>query len=314
MEQPKFEREISIPQAKALFTRGTYLDNDVFLLDNVIGNNLPQCKKIAKCLVIIICEEGKIRFENNGKTLFAEKNDVILLTMGQIVDHYKVLSSTYKGKAILVDPKNMPMLADLFCDTNSLTQKLNQNTKIKLSEEEIMIFQKLFYQILTFINSEDCNTKLAFAITLIKLILQTALAKVTDTYVYKNREDNIFYKFVQLVDENLLQHLTIKDYCQQLNISRTSLETIVHKHLGNYTPSQYIHLRLTYRICIMAINTNEKPLPTKAIAKRCHFPNTTALARFVRREINMSLTAFKNLEPDAQLDIIHHTIPDQISL
>lgn len=314
MEQPKFEREISIPQAKALFTRGTYLDDDVFLLDNVIGSNLPQCKKIAKCLVIIICEEGKIRFEINGKTLFAEKNDVILLTMGQIVDHYKVLSSTYKGKAILVAPKNMPMLADLFCDTKSLSLKLNKNDKIKLSEEEMKISQKHFYQILTYINSELRNTKLAFAITLIKLILHSALTKDTDFYENTNQDDFKFHEFVHLVDENLLQNLTVKNYCQLLNISRTSLEALVHKHFGNYTPSQYLRLRLTYRICIMARNTSTKTLPTRAIAQRCHFPDTSALARFVKREIDMSLTTFRNLTPDAQLGIIHHTIPGQILL
>ncbi len=314
MEQLKFENEISIPQAKALFPRGMYINDDVFLLDNVIGSNLPRYKKVAKCIVIIICEEGRIRFETKGKTVFAEKNDVILLTMGQSVNHYKVLSSSYKGKAILVAPQKLPMLAELFCDTNSLSQKLNKNDKIKLSEEEMYNSQKNFYQIQTFINSEFHNKKLAFAMTLIKLILQTVLAKTVDPYLNMDRDDRNFYNFVQLVDENLLQNLTIKEYCQQLNISRTTLETIVRKHLIDYTPTKYLHLRLTYHICIMARNTSRKVLPTSAIAKRFHFPNTTALARFVKREINMSLTTFRNLTPDAQLDIIHHTIPDQILL
>lgn len=314
MELLKFENEISIPQAKALFPNGIDLDDEVFLIDNVKGSNLPKYKKVTKCIVIIICEEGEIRFEENGKTIFAKENDVILLPVGQYVNHPKVLSSKYKGKAILVNQKDLPLLAELFCDSDSLDKKLYKNEIIKLNRTEMGSSINYFEQITTYANTKNHHIRFAFAITLVKLILQTALVKRDNTYRKQDKTEDKFHEFIQLVDENVLQNLPVEEYCQRLDISRTFLETITHKYLLSFTPSEYIHLRLIYCICIMARNTSKEALSTKDIALRCHFSSSSALTRFVKKEIHMSLTTFRNLTPDKQLGIIHHTIPDQILL
>ena len=170
-----------------------------------------------------------------------------------------------------------------------------------------------FQQIITSINSTNSKPKLAFAIMLVKLILHTALSKSNIVPSGElDKDERTFFDFVQLVDKYKLEKLPINKYCQLLNVSKTYLETIVHKHLGDCTPSKYIQLCLTYHICMMARNTSKGVLSTKEIAKRCHFSSTSVLTRFIKKEINMSLTTFKNLAPDKQLDIIHHTIPDQI--
>lgn len=306
MKNLKFEGEISIPQAKSLFQRGTSINDDIYLIDKIIGSNLPKNKKETKCIVILICEEGKIRYEKDGHTIFAEKNDIILLNCGQTTSQYKVLTSTYQGKAILVNPEKIPMLAENFCNTNSLRKQLNESNPIKLTESERKSSAFLFLQTINYIEKQYANN-FALAINQIKIILHIALGKKAFNAKNEPYPQRKFEEFTNLVDQNLLLNLPVSDYCRRLGISMTSLESIVKKYTGK-SPLKYIHAHLINRICIIAECTH---MSIKEIAKYAHFPNETALSRFVKRELSMSLSTYRKLKPEKQQSIIPHTILDR---
>ena len=313
MEDLEYEGIISIPQAKALFGRGIYIDNSIYLVDSISSNHLPQNKKECKCIVIIICEQGKFRFETNGKTIFAGANDILLLTRGQQVRNYKILSGIFKAKAILIDEKEIFHLANGFCNVPCLLQRLKETNKITLNSKEMDLSKNMFEQTTYNIIDKTRNkaNKHNFAIHFTKIILHNALAKLDiHTNNTQNKHWEIFYQFCETVRLNFTQHLSIAEYCQLLHVKESQLERIVKDFLG-ISPIEYVHKILINYICIVAECTSAQKMPIKAIATRTHFSNQASFSRFVKKSIKMSLSKYRSLTPVQQSQLIDDTILDQ---
>lgn len=303
--------EISIPQAKAKLTNGISLNNDIFIIENITTENLPTNSKEVKCLMMIFCEEGKIRYEIDNHTVTAEKNDIILCTIGQKVTNFQVLSSTFHGKAILMEADYLPLLTNHINDTLLIKKKLRDTDTIKLNPQEMQNTNVFFSQIMAFITQTGYNNRLQLAINLILILFQMALDKAVSMETKKRPKDLIIYEeFVNLVEEFVMQQKPISFYTKKLNISRSSLEGIVRKY-SNSKPQKHIHQCLIKRICIIAECTSKEKFPIKKIAEYAHFKSTSALARFVKRHINMSLSEYCRKVSAGQLHTIQNTILDR---
>lgn len=308
-----FQKEISIPQAKALFHKGTCFDDEILLIDNIAEKDLPSERKESKCIVIMICEEGKIRFETNGETIFAEEKDILIISKGQYVDNYKVLSPMFRAKAIFIDNKDMPLLASIFCSIHELNQKLQNVNKVRLTNREMDNSEQIYLFAQNHISNKIYDKMhFAFAISFITILLHIALAKATSTTEEISKNEELYRKFTKIVRENLREHLSVSKYCAILGVSNSYLGKIVHKY-ANKSPKQYIQEELINHICIIAECTSPDKMSVKDIANWMNFPTQAEFSRFVQRHIKMSLSRFRNLKSDQQPYTIHHTILDQSS-
>lgn len=314
MKTNNFYEEISIPQAKATFPNGTFRKDDFFIIENLTFRDLPKhCKKV-KCITLILCEEGKLRYEIDGHTVIAEKNDIIIYSLGQRVKNYKILSPTFCCKAILINADCLPMLTESINSKLMLEKKLLDTDTVKLEVEEIQSTCWYFTEIKRFTSHSRPNSCFQPAIKLIEVIIQMALEKVADKKGKELPNDlRLCNKFIEKVDEIVLLHKPVSFYAALLEISNSTLEKIVRKYIGT-TPLAYIHKRLINRICIMAENASKQSLTIKEIAERTHFKNVSALSRFVKNHISMTLSAYRKKSVDEQLRIIHHTNLDQIAV
>lgn len=313
MEALKYQHEISIPQAKAFLPQGTSWNDEIFLIENLTAQDLPATPKDVKCFVIILCTEGKLRYEIDGHTVFAGKNDLILLSQGQQTDNYRTLSPTFNGKAILIKPEHLfSLVQDLNCII-SLKRKLVNIDYVKLNVKEMQLSCSCYSQIASFLTDTEYTDNLKTAISWTTSILQMALSKkrqLSESTRETSPDQEIYYHFIRLVDEYVMQQLPVSGYCDKLQISVSALESIISKY-GGCTPLKYIHLRLLNRICIMAECTSKKKMSIKKIAEYTHFKNGSALSRFVKEQLNMTLTNYRNLKSEMQQNIIHRTILDQ---
>ena len=313
MKQLKYQEEISIPQAKAFVPQGASCNDEIFLIEDLTTKDLPTCRKQVKCLVIILCLEGKLRYEIDGHTVIAEKNDAILLAQGQQTNDYQVLSATFKAKAILIKSDRLFFsLAQSKGSIIYLKRELTNTDIIKLNRQEMTNSCIWFSQIANFLTTEKYTDNFALASTLTTLFLQMALSKKQQMAETKKvtPTQELYYRFINLVDKHVMQRLPLSNYCEKLKISSSTLEGIIRKYEG-CTPIKYIHMRLINRICIMAECTSPKKMPIKKIAEYTHFKNAAALSRFVRIQLNMTLTTYRKLESETQLSLIHRTILDQ---
>lgn len=311
-ESTNFRNIISVPQAKQLFGRGSCINNDLYLVDHITGKNLPQNFKEVKCIVILLCQEGGYKFDSNGKTIYASQNDVVFLTEGQDISHFQSLSDSYLGQAIFISTNALFLTENRKYNERCLLHKLRKTNKIKLSHQETRTFNNIF----TLISEEitvykDYNQLIAY-IKLIKAIIQLAFNKnFLSAHNSLDCDEQKYQQFINLVEEKMHQKIPISQYCQELNVSETHLTHLVH-HFTGMTPQKYIHKKLIHHICILAESTSSATMPISKLAERFHFRTTSQLCRFVKREINISVSTYRRLEPAEQLRIVRQTILDQI--
>ena len=315
MERAIYYNEISIPQAKSFLPKGVFSNNEIFVIDDINADNFPVNSKYVKCIVLIFCENGKLRYDIDGHTVIAEQGDMIILSMGQKVSNYKVLSSTFHAKAIFVSIDCIEHLAQNYYTPNTLRLHLLATDIIKFDNQEISKNSLFISLIKEYLTSPKYRQRLQLSIDLTKNILHKALDRNEypreDEDLPKSNERLIFEQFIKLANENINNRNPISFYCKEINISRTYLEKIVNQQTGK-TPSKLLHKSLLYQICILAERNTEKgKIPIKTIAKKTHFPSEASLSRFVKRELNMSLTQYRHLRPELQQNIIHHTIAVQ---
>lgn len=303
---------ISIPQVKNDFDGGCYYKNEICFLDNIRGCNLPQNGKESECFVIIFCKKGEIKYDTKGETMHAEQNDILFLTRGQWVSHYKVLSPDYLGQAIFLDVSTIEAFDCGNYSKNCLMHRLRNTDKITVTPHEMESFNHIFSIICEEL-AQPFNYDIIASIKLfIKGIILLALSKkISSKHNSFDTEEEIYFRFANLVEEKKAQNLGVAAYCKELFISESRLNKIVHKYAG-ITPKKYINKKLINRICIVAETTSAEAMPIYKIAERFHFRSASELSRFVKREIKISLSTYRCLEPVEQQYIIHHTTLDQI--
>lgn len=283
-----FEDEISIPQAKAHLKRGTYINNDVLVIDDFDENSFPKWKKKTRCLMIIICEEGTLKYDYHDHTVTAHKDDIVLINNSQTVSNYRVTDGEYHGKAIFVNPEHINTLATDFCSTAELYNKINDTEKSSFSHQEIENIENLLQQIQQR-RIQNSTQYLSYTLNLIKIILQLSLENTQPTEQNTSTTNNILTKFENTVAQNLQNQLSIHKYCKMLNISYTTLEKIT-KASFNLTPSQYLRRRRINKICIMLEST---VCDSTQIAKWFHFGSSSALIRAFKKEKHMTPSEYR---------------------
>lgn len=154
MTNLNIKKEISIAQAKEIKSECKFLDDEICYIEDIDVQDLPTDKMEVKCITLILCLEGTLRYDTNGHTVIAEKNSILYFANGQYVDNFRVMSSTFKGKALLIKTSNISQLAENFTNISTLTNKLNSIDKVKIGTDDIYSINCLLTQIKTFMDKK----------------------------------------------------------------------------------------------------------------------------------------------------------------
>lgn len=156
------KKEISIAQAKEIKSECKFLDDEICYIEDIDVEDLPSEKTEVKCITLILCLEGTLRYDTNGHTVIAEKNSILYFASGQHVDNFRVMSSTFKGKALLIKTSNISQLAENFTNISTLTNKLNSIDKVKIGTDDIYSINCLLTQIKTFMDKKQNRYQMTF--------------------------------------------------------------------------------------------------------------------------------------------------------
>lgn len=304
------KKEISIAQAKEIKSECKFLNDEICYIEDIDVEDLPSEKTEVKCITLILCLEGTLRYDTNGHTVIAEKNSILYFASGQHVDHFRVMSSTFKGRALLIKTSNISQLAENFTNISTLTNKLNSIDKVKIGTDDIYSINCLLTQIKTFMDKKQNRYQMTFELVHVIIELSLSQAIFYDKYDEQTKDLQLFEQFVDSVEKNIFTQRNISEYHKLLNISPGKLEKIVRSTIEQ-SPREYIQKRLVTYVCLIAEYTNKKQMPIKKIAELVHYKNQCTLSELVKKHIGISLQEYQNLEPEQQHRIIHRTKADQ---
>ena len=108
------------------------------------------------------------------------------------------------------------------------------------------------------------------------------------------RAEEIFSKFIQLLEQNFRSERRVSWYAQQLEITPKYLSETV-KMASKRTPNEWIE---SYVVLELRVLLNNSTLNIKQITEKMNFANQSFLGKYFKEHVGVSPTEFrKGLQP-----------------
>ena len=153
------------------------------------------------------------------------------------------------------------------------------------SKQDVQFLETLFSKGIAEVEKGD-----KFSVDLLRSVLDliltscTVLYKSDENLFPKGKGNIVVKKFLQLVEENYQNNLTVNEYAYKLSVTPNHLTQTVNQLTGK-TSSQIIKAKQVLEIKRLLVHTN---LSVTEIAGRLNFPDQSYFTRFFKRETGIS--------------------------
>ena len=153
------------------------------------------------------------------------------------------------------------------------------------SKQDVQFLENLFSKGIAEVEKGE-----KFSVDLLRSVLDliltscTVLYKSDENLLPKGRGNIVVKKFLQLVEENYQNNLTVNEYADKLSVTPNHLTQTVNQLTGK-TSSQIIKAKQVLEIKRLLVHTN---LSVTEIAGRLNFPDQSYFTRFFKRETGIS--------------------------
>ena len=279
--------EISVAHAKSLNPNECYIDDDIILFEDFAKIPLPAESARMNCLFVALCTEGKAGYTVDTKERTIAKNDVIIVSEGQVVGDY-MLSRDCTGIAIM-------MSYDFFRETISDIHELSQlflfsrtHPVFRLDESEVDIIKEYFSLIKRKANETGHHFRKELVCTLIKSLIydmSNVIYRIQMQGTRKQtRAESIFTSFIKLVEQNFRVERRVGWYAEQMCITPKYLSETV-KAVSKRRPNEWIDNYVMSELCVLLKNSS---MSIKDITLAMHFPNQSFLGKFFKEHMGVS--------------------------
>lgn len=172
------------------------------------------------------------------------------------------MSSTFKGKALLIKTSNINLLANNFTNISTLTNELTIIDKVKIDTCDINSINSLLTLINTFMDKKQDRYQMIIELVHVIFELSLSQANSFDKHDEPTKDLQLFEQFIDSIEKNILTQRNISEYYKLLNISSGKLEKIVRSTIEQ-SPREYIQKRLVTYVCLIAEYTDKKQMPIK---------------------------------------------------
>ncbi len=135
------------------------------------------------------------------------------------------------------------------------------------------------------------------AINLLRCIMLNIYDKIKrggegSEHIFKSRKEEIFHRFMYLINEHVREHRDVSYYAEKLCISTRYLAEVT-KEIANESPKQTIDYYIISEIKLLLTFSE---MSIQQIADYLHFPDQSYLGRFFKHHTGLSPVAFRKQE------------------
>lgn len=270
------------------------LGDEVWVFDDFAGqefNNL--CPMVLDMHIFALCLEGTATMRANFSQYTITPGCLISLTSGCILQG---IDTGRLGKAIFVGvsrkavDKMMPDIHTVL----PLLLDAKSSPIIQAGHDDALRLQQMHAMLWDLVKTE----KGAFRDRIIQSLLQAMLYKVLDVYKRANRGqvsskrsryDEIFFRFVRLVEANFIRERSVQYYADRICVTPKHLSAVV-KAVSGHTASSWINEYVTIAAKVMLRTTSKS---VSQVSEELNFPNQSFFGKYFKLRAGMSPQAFR---------------------
>lgn len=284
-------RDITVDYAIRMCS-GTYIQGDILLIDEMANLPLPKEPRRMQCLLVGMCLKGSARYYVDTVEHVVEPGDLIIINQGRVT-HDCTMTPDCRGIGIIIDYNFFKETIKSVHELSSLFLFARNHPVFRLPEVRANFIRDTFFQMKDKISEPDNHFRRQMVQSLF-LTMVYEMCNVIYTAQVKNdgcnsRSEEIFTKFLLLVEANFRTERRVGWYSEQLCISPKYLSETI-KMVSKRTPSEWIDSYVTMELRMLFRNTQKS---IKEIAQELNFSNQSFLGKYFKEHVGMSPSEYR---------------------
>lgn len=261
--------------------------DDVALVDDIKMLNLPKAAKRMDCLLFAFCVRGEAEYTVDTIKHNVKAGQIIIIGVNQVVADIQ-FSADCIGRGLFISQNYTKEILSGIRGLSSIFLFTRMHPVFTMMPESIKSIQSYY----VLVRQKMTETTHRFRRDTVRALMQAFVYDAGNIiwHVLKadgqqnNRAEEIFIKFIQLVEENFRKERRVAWYAEQLSITPKYLSETI-RNISRETPSQWIDDFVTLELRVMLRNSN---LSIKEITDRINFPNQSFLGKFFKEHVGVS--------------------------
>nr|WP_321521080.1 helix-turn-helix domain-containing protein [uncultured Macellibacteroides sp.] len=269
------------------------MERDIIMIDEVMDIDIIEESVKSEFSFILVCNEGCIQSNIDGKMSFIVKNDLIICLPNTIFDN-STLSPDFRGKAMLISEK---FIKNVFPNNMDIWNKafyLSKHPILHLNDKDVATFNEYFELLNCKINQKDHYYKYELVCSLFMSSfydMSNSLFEFVKLEQNKlSRKDILFKNFMELLSKNFKEQRTVLFYSNKLCVT-TKYLSLTSREISGKSASKWIQEFTIKEIVRLLKDTT---MPIKEISNTLDFPNTSFFGRYVSTHLGMSPAKYRN--------------------
>ena len=272
--------------------KSDFIANDIILSEKMSMLALNAHPRRMTFILVALCTEGNAQFTIDTQRHDVKKNDIIVISDRHVIDEY-VASDDVNGLAMMMSVNFFYEVVKDVRDVSLLFLFSRNHPVVSLNEEEVQTFKQYFY----FLKKKVADNSNHFKRDLVRTLVLAMFYDLSNV-IYRvqqvenkrqTRADDIFTRFIKLVEENYKRERRVGWYAEQLSITPKYLSETV-KSVSKNTPNEWIDKYVTLEARVLLKTST---LSIKEISDELNFPNQSFLGKFFKEHVGMSPSAYR---------------------
>ena len=269
-----------------------YIGEDIALADRLGEIPVPRDARRMNFIVLALCTNGSLKYTLDTREITVTPGEVLIVSEHHVVNNYEA-SPDIEGLAILVSVDFFGEVINNVSDLSAIFLYARSFPVMKLNDVDAAIFRRYFYAIKNRIADNHNHFRRVLVRTLL-LAMFYDLSNVIYQFQQigiqpKKRAEDIFTRFIKLVENNCRTERRVAWYASQLGITPKYLSEIVKK-VSQRTPNSWIDNYVVLELRVMMKSTTKS---IKQIAEEMNFPNQSFLGKYFKEHVGMSPSEYR---------------------
>lgn len=261
--------------------------DDVVLVDDIKSIRIPDQAKRMDCLLYAFCIKGEAEYTVDTIRRNVRAGQIIIVGINQVIADVRC-SDDCVGRCVFISRDYIREILSGIRGLSSVFLFTRMHPVFTMTLDSIQGFQEFYH----LIRQKMTETTHRFRRDTVRALMQAFVYDAGNIiwHVIKadgqqnSRAEEIFIRFLLLVQDNFRKERRVSWYARQLSITPKYLSETI-RVVSRETPSQWIDDFVTLELRVMLRNSN---LSIKEITDRMHFPNQSFLGKFFKEHVGMS--------------------------
>lgn len=253
---------------------------------------MPEECRQMECTFVGVCLSGEGTYSVGTVKHNVKPNDVLFIGEGQVLGDIKT-SKGIVGEAMLISHSLLYEIIHDVHDVTNLFVFAREHPVISLTSNETTMFKDYLSMLAMKMDDESHLFRRQIAGTILATMVyelcNITRRLVTNHNKQQSKSQDVFEKFVKLVEQNFRHERRVSWYSEQLGISPKTLLEMV-KRVSQRTPNEWLDIYTTLEIRLLLRHTSKS---IKEIADELHFGTQSSLGKFFREHVGISPSNYR---------------------